>query len=337
MIDNFINKAITEKISLSSAKSILKHTKFEMFDEIIYSQKEQFGSSGNVIIERLGDLIAQVSFFVDLPPNENFVNDIEFAVIKRIYLEIGGSTIHDLTNDQIFMYSKTKKISGKNKKGFFITIPFFINKTCNTYNTGNALPLIALMYHNVRIKFEYEKLQNLVKNSVVNNINSTFDVKIMVKYINLSNSERNLFMYSKHEYLLSLDQHIYNTIETNTYKLSLKYIINFSVKNFKFAFRGDTTDVYFNYLPICKNIDFVVNDIHIYQKCGEVMIDENNIYTYNFEILDKSPSGTLNFSTINDGYLSLSLDKIKCTMVFSAEHFNILQILSGLEALKFSI
>lgn len=333
--------ALEEKIFESSYDKQRIHTFFTMKDKIIYSETEHFGSSKKFEIKKSGEryLISSVTFFIELPFSESFVDDIEFAIIKNIKLIVGGQDIHTLTNDQIYMYSKINKIAGKRKNSFCITIPFYMNNVAPLSNDGIFLPFMSLVYHEVKLDFEYEKLSNLVKYGVVKNQNSTFKCNIMLKQVFLTNLEEKRFIESYQEYLVTLNQNIYKKINSKNYNLDLNEI-GLCVKNFNFAFRGKTTCKYFNYLPICNNAKLNINNYLHFDKFGDSLIDENNIYKYSFELVNntKQPTGSLNFSKISKINLKLDLNlNEEVELIFSAEHFNVVYVFSGLMGIKFAL
>lgn len=336
IFDNIIEK---KEIFKTSFENFKQHTFFTKQDEEIYCKTENFNKKKQLLIyDNSGEneyLLSQITFFIDLPNSENWVDDVEFALIKKIDLLIGGSIMHTLTNDQIYMYSKINKISGKNKNSFYITIPFFFNNKNNGNFIGLSLPVLSLQHHDIKINFEYENLENLVKYGVIINKNINFNCKIIVDKIYLSEEEKKKFIQTYYKYLISQNQNIYKQINCDNYNLDLSEIY-FCVRNFKFAFRDKVTNVYFNYLPICKNAKFYVNGILTFDKLGETLIDENNIYTYSFELCENEfePSGSLNFSMTNNN-LELDLKNTELTLVFSAENFNALHIINGMAGLKF--
>jgi hypothetical protein len=71
------------------------------------------------------------------------------------------------------------------------------------------------------------------------------------------------------------------------------------------------------------------------------LIDENNIYSFSFEYLKNSfsPSGSLNFSRINEGYIQFEINKNidinNSFLVFSMENFNVLYVKDGMCSLRF--
>ncbi len=337
-----------ENIFVTSIDKNKQHTFFEQQDMIIYEKNENFGTNISFPASEYGekkDLISKISFFVELPDSENWVSDVEFAIIKKINFLADGLIIHSLTNDQIYMYGKKNRISGKNGNSFFITIPFFTNNISNIYDYGLSFPLCASKLSHIKFNVEYENIDNLVKYKKVKDYNTTFNCKVVGNFITLSDFEQNKFKDVAHEYLVKLNQVLYCDIKENLHKQNL-CSFNHCVKKFKFAFRGNITDVYFNYLPICEKAIFSLNDYILFDKSGFELIDkENNIYEYYFEltnctdsnIINKfTPCGTLNFSVFDDINIDFFLSEKDVTLVFTTEFYNILRFLSGMCGLAYS-
>lgn len=245
-----------------------------------------------------------------------------------------------MTNDQIYIHSKNNNISGKNNNSFFLTIPFFTNnkefKDLTWY--GSSLPILALQYSNIELNFEFEKMEKIVKYGMVKKNNCNFECKIVGNCIYLSSWEKNKFISVEHEYLSSLNDIFYDklTKNNNEYSLDLNKF-KLCVRNFSFAFRNKTSNIYFNYLPICECIKmYICGEIikNKFGEClmGECLIDEHNIYTYHFELVKNEfkPSGSLNFSeNFGNIYFTLKQKNDDCVFVFSTEYFNILKISNG--------
>ena len=114
--------------------------------------------------------------------------------------ELQGLTSADQTTDVVPAYT------------LYIPLQFWFCR-----NTGLALPLIALQYHEVRLNIELEQLSNLVvqsgytalTQSAVDNLGSC---GLMVDYIYLDSEERRRFAQVGHEYLIEQVQ--YNGEET---------------------------------------------------------------------------------------------------------------------------
>ena len=113
---------------------------------------------------------------------------------------------------------------------FFIPLNFWFCK-----NPGLALPLIALQYHEVKVKFQFEDICNLVleceqfwhiapgtvySGIPSNNDGSTFD--LWCDYIYLDTDERRRFAQVSHEYLIEQVQHT-RIDETDAFTADLNF------------------------------------------------------------------------------------------------------------------
>lgn len=165
-----------------------------------------------------------------------WVRRLGHALIKSVEVEIGGSTIdkqygvwldiwYELTHtvEQESNYRRmigdipelttlTGSVDGSSSDvvlpahTLYIPLQFWFCR-----NTGLALPLIALQYHEVRVYVELEDLNKLICWSGLNppslsNFSFT-DGGIMVDYIYLDSEERRRFAQVGHEYLIEQVQH----------------------------------------------------------------------------------------------------------------------------------
>ncbi|ARF09335.1 major capsid protein [Catovirus CTV1] len=202
-----------------------------------------FGRSSNVTVLRNGDLATRIylkiklnSVRLDLQDNQSderlsvaWVRRLGHCLLKQVDIEIGGSRIdrqfgtwldiwYELTHDFNQQRGYRAMIGDVNEltrlhpvtRGaaeiipeyeLYIPLQFWFNR-----NTGLALPLIALQYHEVRILFEFEEVHKLI----VYSGNANFDMRkfqmkdasILVDYIYLDSEERRRFAQVGHEYLI---------------------------------------------------------------------------------------------------------------------------------------
>ena len=110
-------------------------------------------------------------------------------------------------------------------------------------NPGLALPLIALQYHEVKVKMNFEELVNLGRNDSVGSANQfgntavgfvegtgvghtisqTSSFELWCDYIYLDTDERRRFAQVSHEYLIEQLQISENTISTSTPSIDLNF------------------------------------------------------------------------------------------------------------------
>ena len=159
------------------------------------------GGSGTVTISRNGDLVHKVYVTSSTSSIEN--GDELFSEVE---LEIGGQKIdkhykewnqiwNELTTDE------SKAVGFKSMKGCIgssgSTGPGMVQVPLNFWfcrNPGLALPLIALQYHEVKLKFTWGT------DALTGATNA--DCKVMCDYIYLDTDERRRFAQVSHEYLI---------------------------------------------------------------------------------------------------------------------------------------
>jgi hypothetical protein len=188
---------------------------------------------------------------------------------------------------------------------------------------------------------------------------------LLVNYIYLDNSERFLFMNNEHEYLVPVVQNIQ---EQTFYTTNISYKIPF-VNPIKIIFwRTQLTANYnsndlFNYTlnPISTNISRIIDkeyvvlnsvnrielskpeyytNIQIYQNKFTSPPEGIHMYSFCINPMDYQPSGTMNFSKIDDAYLQISFNKLinyQNPVVIKAYgiQLNIFRVLNGLGGLGY--
>jgi hypothetical protein len=216
-------------------------------------------------------------------------------------------------------------------------------------------------------------VQNLNSTSLVVNDEDYFTYNtpsikaayLLVNYIYLDNSERFLFMNNEHEYLVPVVQNIQ---EQTFYTTNISYKIPF-VNPIKIIFwRTQLTANYnsndlFNYTlnPISTNISRIIDkeyvvlnsvnrielskpeyytNIQIYQNKFTSPPEGIHMYSFCINPMDYQPSGTMNFSKIDDAYLQISFNKLinyQNPVVIKAYgiQLNIFRVLNGLGGLGY--
>jgi len=226
-----------------------RHTNFSM--ECIEQPLDsaRFGGRYTVQVLRNGDLAGRMYLKVTLPSlivqNVSdyvgrcvddrqgaiaWIRRVGHALINNIECTVGGSQVdkhwgtwYDLwyelthTEEQTRGYNKlvgdvpelTVLDNNLPEYTLYVPLQFWFNR-----NTGLALPLIALQYHEVRFNIEFTQRQYLlntqgsaqtVQNIVAGNGGSTTDIvdaSILVDYIYLDQEERRRMAQVGHEYLI---------------------------------------------------------------------------------------------------------------------------------------
>ena len=200
-----------------------------------------YGQTVNCQISRNGDLINRVYLQVSLPKitgidglnafnnlGARYVNYIGLRLIKSVLIEIGGQQIDKHYSDWLYIWNELslprgkrygydtmvgadKDITSYNDTTLYIPLEFWFCR-----NVGLALPLIALQYHEVKIKIDFETKEKCLFSSKAHGANSDSEVyvsgigevkditemSLWVDYIFLDTDERRRFAQLSHEYLI---------------------------------------------------------------------------------------------------------------------------------------
>jgi len=157
------------------------------------------GQSATCTVSRNGDLVHKV--YVNIDHEDTNITDYG-KLIKLAELEIGGQMIDKQTSEWNNVWNElstpeSKAIGLKSMQGCVgnatsgatvvqIPLNFWFCR-----NPGLALPLIALQYHEVKIKLEWFTVNNATKNA-----------DVYCDYIYLDTDERRRFAQVSHEYLI---------------------------------------------------------------------------------------------------------------------------------------
>ena len=223
-----------------------------------------YGQTVNCQISRNGDLINRVYLQVLLPPvnmtnvthslGPRYVNYVGLRLIKSVVIEIGGQQIDKHYSDWLYIWNELSLPLGK-RYGYdtmvgadkdvtsFATLPgttlYIPLEFWFCRNVGLALPLIALQYHEVKIKIDFETQANCMMNlkapdnvvdaetAVTTGQPQINDMSLWVDYIFLDTDERRRFAQLSHEYLIEQLQftgtETLNNNATNRIKLNFNH------------------------------------------------------------------------------------------------------------------
>ena len=214
-------------------------------------------------------------------------------------------------------------------------------------NPGLALPLIALQYHEVKVKLTFNT-QTLCGG------NSTFGTKstLWVDYIYLDTDERRRFAQVSHEYLIEQVQHQeFSTAKSFDLNFNhpVKELIWTGINGAKGSDAGPSTPQLFTTpdtewrLVLNGHDRFAkrhtwnfsrqqINDYH--SGFGSInLIDTICVYSFALKPEEHQPSGTCNFSRIDSA--QLEVDNTTTCHIY-AINYNVLRIMSGMGGLAYS-
>ena len=232
------------------------------------------------------------------------------------------------------LFQKMSKMGGAknssylNREQTFVPLQFWFNR-----NPGLALPLIALQYHEVKLLLTLTGQDTCF-------INSGTDISLWVDYIYLDTDERRRFAQTSHEYLIEqLQKNDLTTNKTNT------LIFNHPIKELVWYQGGNTiTDTNwqlilngqrrFNKRPTKY---FTRTQVWQHHSGYGGIINPDSIAVYSFAIKPEKhqPSGTCNFSRINNVELVSDLELTRTGTIY-AVNYNVLRIMSGMGGLAYS-
>ena len=199
-----------------------RHTNFAM--EAIqqtFNGNVGYGNTVTCQISRNGDLINRMYLQVSVPKKttanttDSYVNYLGLRLIKSVVIEIGGQQIDKHYSDWLYIWNELSLPKGK-KYAYQTMVgadkDILSNKDTTLYiplefwfcrNVGLSLPLIALQYHEVKVKIEFEsKVNCILSGTTPDNIANITNASLWVDYIFLDTDERRRFAQLSHEYLI---------------------------------------------------------------------------------------------------------------------------------------
>ena len=220
-------------------------------------------------------------------------------------------------------------------------------------NVGLALPLIALQYHEVKLKIKFCPDTDIA----VTAGKSLQNIKLWVDYIYLDTDERRRFAQVSHEYLIEQLQTIKvssaNGSQTFNFNHPVKELIWIgeesspaegagsgtpgiidSTSNFKIKLNGH--DRFSE-----RTLDYFTKT-QVYQHHsgfgGTTVQDSIAVYSFALKPEEHQPSGTCNFSRIDNSELVISNrgDSEASNLRIYAVNYNVLRIMSGMGGLAYS-
>ena len=230
-----------------------RHTNFSMetINQNISGQSfigiDNINNKATVTISRNGDLVTGVFITAKQKDVNNTVGLCGDNIVEDVEIEIGGQRIdkHYKEWNQIWdeLTIPSSKADGyKYMTGSFnsdLVIGSQTNQDIIIYplkfwfcrNPGLALPLIALQYHDVQLKFTWgiglydsSKDNNLTRTS--QSLTEQHSVEVWADYVYLDTDERRRFSQVSHEYLIEqLQIQKEKDVSSETFKLNLEHPI----------------------------------------------------------------------------------------------------------------
>ena len=348
-----------------------RHTNFAVEAiEQTFNGSVGFGKRVSCQITRNGDLITKMylkASLSDAAATPAWVDNCGYAAIKSVELQVGGTKIdkhyglwleiwHQLSANPNHDSSYTAIVGGSTNTTaasleLFVPLQFFCCR-----NDGLALPLIALQYHDVRVEFEFAAATEVGTATA-----SLDDATLLVDYIYLDSEERKRFAQASHEYLI--EQLQYTGAEavsgsTGKYRLNFNHPCKELVWAVTDAAGASTAGVQFTDAvdatganPVAtaqlqlNGHDRFSTQSGSYFNNVQTLAHHNtpsagvNVYSFALNPEEHQPSGTCNFSRIDNAQLNLSFTANTTTagkVHIFATSYNVLRIMSGMGGLAYS-
>ena len=223
-------------------------------------------------------------------------------------------------------------------------------------NPGLALPLIALQYHEVKVILEH-KFTTTFANVVVHN-------KLWADYIYLDTDERRRFAQVSHEYLIEQVQEQSLTVAQGNKDLNFNHPVKEliwasstgaagAVTSTKLICPGTAEDTTFQ-LKLNGHDRFATQPLHYFSRTqtwqhhtgsglnsdaaglGGLFGDTICVYSFALKPEEHQPSGTCNFSRIDNAQLVVAGLALGLNPHIYAVNYNVLRIMSGMGGLAYS-
>ena len=279
-----------------------------------------------------------------------------FAFIKTVELEIGGQLIDRHYGDWMNIWcelthsvskgEQLEKLVDLTNKRVYIPLQFSFCR-----NPGLAIPLIALQYHEVKLNMTFAD-ENTVWGNVDTDDHTINQVCLWVDYIYLDTDERRRFAQTSHEYLIEQVQANRDNCTTGVMKVRLNF--NHPVKEimwvhdenkvalgpFHYADLTDKAILQLNgHERFTRRVGDYFSKVQRYQhhtgKSGTNSLTRTYMYSFALQPEEHQPSGTCNFSRIDNAVLELDTADGTCVDIY-AVNYNVLRVMSGMGGLAYS-
>jgi hypothetical protein len=287
-----------------------RHTNFSMecIEQTFNGTVAATASTVTATISRNGDLISNmhldVKFAAGMTGADNnastqWTNNTGHAFVKEVEIEIGGQRIDKHYGQFLDIYNELtdhneSDVAGLNKHKAknayllngasgtgamdtlrtYVPLKFWFNR-----NPGLALPLIALQYHEVKVKLSTRSMIGLVNTTgtlASTSVAAPSECKLWVDYIYLDTDERRRFAQQSHEYLIEQLQR-----EEATMSKSQRLNFNHPVKELIWVVQDDTARSE-NSAASATDIDATLN------VTTTTIAEQNDYFNYNTNITNDS-------------------------------------------------
>ena len=313
-----------------------RHTNFSMeCIEQTFNGTAAANAKVSCTISRNGDLIG--AMHIEMPNSAaNTAPGSFHELVKEVEVEIGGQKIdkhygkwldiwYGLTTPE--SKPKAQLLNAVGEEVCYVPLQFWFNR-----NVGLALPLIALQYHEVKLNITFGACTT----------NTAAEAKLWVDYIYLDTEERKRFAQMSHEYLI--DQLQFPGSESASGKFRLNF--NHPVKELIWEVSGTTLSNDTWKLMLNGHDRFAAREHTYFSRLQKYYhhtainntatggSDDVLVYSFALRPEEHQPSGTCNFSRIDNATLTCSTADNAADIY--AVNYNVLRVVSGMGGLAYS-
>ena len=286
--------------------------------------------------------------------------DKHYAAWLQIWNELSNAHFGPKDDDSAPVASGYGKVVGSalakdTTQTVYCPLAFWFNR-----NPGLALPLIALQYHEVKFNFQFAAAAAL--SHTAGQAPTVNSIKMYVDYIYLDTEERRRFAQQSHEYLIDQVQFTGAVSKTSAAgsSQSLRLDFNHPCKELVWVLRETTRGAGAGHasdfkeqghnsssalLQLNGHDRFAKRPMNYFTRVQPLQHHSNcpagdriGVYSFGLRPEDHQPSGTCNFSRIDNATLQLTDGANGAGDEYQvyATNYNVLRIMSGMGGLAYS-
>jgi hypothetical protein len=318
-------------------------------------------------IERQGDLLIDLELEVPVTDNTSLSLDLEpFRIIREAELEIGGLLVSKIYGDWMQIWARLTyardDANGDSLEACVVASGTSANEKIHipflfwwVINPSLALPLVSLQYHQVKINMIVDKTINTDLADLI-----VGEAKVWGTYAYLDTHERRKFSTGQHEYLITQVQRISKDYPQRETELqipldSLNHPVKYLMWWGNLNGRQDNATAYYTTAKITMNgqdrikprgMDYFERYqpyLHFNGCPPTEGIENASVYSFALNGSHHHPSGTCNFSRIDDSKLVINKDSTVSdaqwgpgTWWVYAQNYNVMRIMNGMAGVAFS-
>ena len=295
---------------------------------------------------------------IDLYFNDLLI-DRQYSTWVNAWNELNVVNNQDLFNKMIGNINELTDINSNIKKSKKIYVPL---RFWFCRYSGINLPLIAMINTDIILKIKISNINKLIRKPRLTEavLYTKPKLKLTANYIYLDDTERKLFAEARHEYII--EQVLNNgnvNLQKDKQRINLKFGKN-CVKELIWVFEynkdlsiTDISDYSVNGINPINRTKITINTKSIvdqngiyfnyvvpYEKYKSSPSEGINVFKFGLECMGYQPSGTLNFSILDDAEMLVTLNSSSLNLenkhirIF-ASSYNILRIMSGHSGIAF--